>query len=182
MRTRLTASNKFAGVSDSEKPRVYVGTYAKYNHGNLDGKWVDLDDFSDYDEFIEYCREEIHPDEQEPELMFQDYENFPEKYYNESHLDPELWEYFEKIQDYDKDIVDAVINEGYSLDHVDDVIFYDDCYTRSDFAARLIEDTGGIEELGRDTLENYFDYDSYGRDLEIDGSFVNINGGMLWIR
>lgn len=28
--------------------RVYCGTYAKYNDGNLFGKWIDLDDFDDY--------------------------------------------------------------------------------------------------------------------------------------
>lgn len=176
------ARNIRADYSAGDTPRVYVGTYAKYNNGSIEGKWVDLDDFSDYDEFIEYCKEELHSDEEEPELMFQDYENFPEKYYGESSLKPELWDYIEKVKDYDKDIVDAVIEEGYSLDHVDDAMFYSDCDTRADFAARFIDETGGVENLGRETLESYFDYDSYGRDLEMDGSLVRVNGGMLWIR
>ena len=162
-------------------PRVYVGTYAKYNNGNLAGEWVDLDDFSDYDEFYEHCLE-IHDDEKEPELMFQDYENFPSKYYDESRLDPELWEYIEKIKDYDKDLVDAVMEAGYGLDHVDDVIFYDDCYSRSDFAERFIDEMGGVENLGTEELARYFDYDAYGRDLEYDGSLIQVNGGMAWIR
>ena len=32
--------------------RVYVGTYAKYNNGSLFGKWLDLSDYSDKDEFL----------------------------------------------------------------------------------------------------------------------------------
>lgn len=31
--------------------RVYVGTYNKYNNGSLFGKWLDLSDYSDKDEF-----------------------------------------------------------------------------------------------------------------------------------
>ena len=33
--------------------RVYVGTYARYNNGSLFGKWLDLSDYSDKDEFLE---------------------------------------------------------------------------------------------------------------------------------
>lgn len=33
--------------------RVYVGTYNKYNSGSLFGKWLDLSDYSDKDEFME---------------------------------------------------------------------------------------------------------------------------------
>ncbi len=51
--------------------RVYVGTYAKYNDGNLFGKWFDLEDYTDLDEFYEACAD-LHADEEDPELMFQD--------------------------------------------------------------------------------------------------------------
>ena len=47
--------------------RVYVGTYNKYNNGSLFGKWLDLSDYSDKDEFLEACRE-LHKDDQDPEL------------------------------------------------------------------------------------------------------------------
>ena len=42
--------------------RVYVGTYARYNNGSLFGKWLDLSDYSDKDEFLEACRE-LHKDD-----------------------------------------------------------------------------------------------------------------------
>ena len=63
--------------------RVYVGTYNKYNSGSLFGKWLDLSDYSDKDEFMEACRE-LHKDDQDPEFMFQDYENIPEALISES--------------------------------------------------------------------------------------------------
>ena len=31
--------------------RIYVGTYAKYNDGNLFGKWLDLEDYADRDDY-----------------------------------------------------------------------------------------------------------------------------------
>ena len=36
--------------------QIYVGTYAKYNDGNLGGEWVDLELFSDKDGFYEYIK------------------------------------------------------------------------------------------------------------------------------
>jgi len=56
---------------------VYVGTYAKYNNGSIFGKWLDLSDYSDINEFYEACAS-LHQDEEDPEYMFQDYENIPE--------------------------------------------------------------------------------------------------------
>ena len=38
---------------DLSEARIYVGTYAKYNEGSLRGKWIDLSDCYDQDEFME---------------------------------------------------------------------------------------------------------------------------------
>lgn len=82
-------------MSTTTEARVYVGTYAKYNNGDLTGKWLDLSDYSDRDAFLEACRE-LHDDESDPELMFQDFEGFPRAWYSESSAPPEiLWEWLE---------------------------------------------------------------------------------------
>ena len=77
--------------------RVYVGTYNKYNNGSLFGKWLDLSDYSDKDEFLEACRE-LHEDEQDPEYMFQDYENIPEALFSESWLSEKFFELRDAIE------------------------------------------------------------------------------------
>lgn len=168
-------------VAGSDSPSVYVGTYAKYNNGDLTGKWVDLDDFSDYDEFIDYCKE-LHKDEQEPEFMFQDWENIPSDYITESSIKPETWDYIEKINEYDKDVVDAILENGYSLDSVDDAIYYENCDDWGDLASRIIDEMGGIEQLGTKTLSTYFDYDAFGRDLSFDGNYIEAGTGYVEIR
>ena len=32
----------------SDHPRIYVGTYAKYNDGSIDGKWIDISEYNTY--------------------------------------------------------------------------------------------------------------------------------------
>lgn len=57
--------------------KVYIGTYAKYNSGDLSGSWITLNDCKDYKEFLERCKA-AHPDESDPEFMVQDVDNIPE--------------------------------------------------------------------------------------------------------
>ena len=50
--------------------RIYVGTYAKYNDGSIEGKWFDLSDFSDKDEFYEACKESYTQTKQTRNICF----------------------------------------------------------------------------------------------------------------
>lgn len=59
------------------QPKVYVGTYKKYNEGNLDGGWIALTDCKNYAAFLTACRQ-LHKDEQDPELMIQDCSDMPD--------------------------------------------------------------------------------------------------------
>lgn len=42
--------------------RVYVGTYKKYNEGNIEGKWLNISDWDCKDDFVIACKE-LHFDE-----------------------------------------------------------------------------------------------------------------------
>lgn len=57
--------------------KCYVGTYGKYNEGNLAGKWLDLNDYPTYKDFCAACRE-LHKNECDPEFMIQDWEGLPD--------------------------------------------------------------------------------------------------------
>lgn len=70
--------------------RVYVGTYAKYNAGSLEGKWLNLADYANKAEFIAACLA-LHKDEADPELMFQGWEGIPSWMISEGHIDAEVW-------------------------------------------------------------------------------------------
>ena len=72
--------------------KIYCGTYGKYNDGNLFGEWIDLTDM-DKEEFYEACFE-LHQNEVDPELMFQDYESNSEalkSMIDEGGIDKDFW-------------------------------------------------------------------------------------------
>lgn len=152
-------------------PRIYVGTYAKYNDGSLDGKWIDLTAFDSYEEFVDYCRA-LHKDEKDPEFMVQDFENYPKKWYHEGGLPTE--EEFEKINEFylmdddDKDAYEAFV-EYTGNDSVDS---FRDAYegrfnSAEDFAYHMVNNLG-FDGVGENNLEMYFDYDAFGRDMMFD--------------
>ena len=58
-------------------PRVYVGTYAKYNSGSINGAWLTLTDYATYADFCKAARA-LHKDERDPELMIQDIDCMPD--------------------------------------------------------------------------------------------------------
>jgi antirestriction protein len=171
-----TAINRLTeGVNSNatDSPKVYVGTYAKYNNGDLTGEWVDLSDFSDKDDFIEHCLE-IHSDEAEPELMFQDYENIPDNMISESDINEDFWEILSYIDGYGyqfiMDVMDARgIDSVSELEtYLDNMVVY---YTDSvETAVQMYCDDGMMTD-DKKFCEQYFDYDSFGRTLKDNGAF-----------
>ena len=59
------------------QPKVYVGTYKKYNEGRNKGGWITLTDCKNYAAFLTACRQ-LHKDERDPELMIQDCSDMPD--------------------------------------------------------------------------------------------------------
>jgi antirestriction protein len=153
--------------------RVYVSTYKSYNDGNLNGRWMDIDNFSDYDEFIEACRE-LFEDEEDPEeieLMFQDKDSeLPEWAYSENEIDSRLWDYIDLDEDdklkfnYLVEYLSYDIDEAF--DNYQDVIFYDGMTLKT--VAEELVDEGLFGEVSNN-LKWYLDYEAIARDLEIDG-------------
>tara|TARA_R110000824_G_scaffold263493_1_gene452228 strand:- start:349 stop:864 length:516 start_codon:yes stop_codon:yes gene_type:complete len=88
-------------------PSVYVGTYKKYNEGSLFGAWVELTKFDTKEDFIHFCFK-LHKDEDDPELMYQDYEGFPASLYNEGYMSDDIWEWLELDED-EHDKIEAFI-------------------------------------------------------------------------
>lgn len=58
-------------------PKVYVGTYGKYNNGSIAGGWISLAECESYNDFLSKCKQ-LHKDERDPEYMIQDTEDFPD--------------------------------------------------------------------------------------------------------
>lgn len=159
--------------------RVYVGTYAKYNAGNLFGKWLDLENYVDRDEFIEACVE-LHKDEDDPELMFQDWEDVPNDMISESHISPEVWELIEAFDEHDEDAVKAYVH---CFGEWNDEQFRDryrgEFNSWEEMVEEFLEETGTLEQIP-ENLRYYFDYEKYARDIRLSGDMIEHDGHFFW--
>ena len=156
-------------ADNEDDPMVYVGTYRKYNEGSIYGKWISLSACEDYDTFYEVCRE-IHKDEEDPELMFQDFQGFPSSMYSECFGR----DTFEKIMEwYDKYSENGeAFSVWYNLFSDDDFDHFDDDYmgeygSLEDYAEQLVDECYDLPEFAK----TYFDYEKFARDLGYDGYY-----------
>jgi len=172
---RLATEHKTAA---DVSPRVYVGTYAKYNSDSIQDEWLDLDDYYDADDFYEAARE-LHKDEVDPELMFQDHEGVPDWAISESHIDPKFWEFMDATKDWDASTQKAFeifcdYYYGSEMDNTDmgeAIEAFEERYqgqydSVQDYAYGFVEDVG-FE--GINNKESYFDSEKFARDLGFEG-------------
>ena len=126
-------------------PSLYVGTYAKYNAGSIAGAWLDLSYYSDRDEFLTACAE-LHADESDPEIMFQDFEGFPRCWYCESSAPPDLlWEWLE-LDEHERAAFAIFANNENSDVTIEQFreSYQGTADSEADFAERMAEDCGEI--------------------------------------
>jgi antirestriction protein len=123
------------------EPRLFVTDYASYNEGTQFefGHWVELSDFSDAKDFMQYLSNHFKEcDEKRPlacgspreEYMFTDYEGFPKQLYSESMggKDMEFLFMFVDLGDEDKVKAAYLMEQGESVDRA--LSFYDNVYMR----------------------------------------------------
>ena len=172
---------KHEQTNGSDSPALYCGTYGKYNSGNLSGMWLNISTFDDYEDFVNFCLA-IHADEEDPELMYQDFENMPDSLYHESMGEEgfnKIEEYCELCDDYGVSAVDDFLewDSTEDLDNMHDayVGVYD---SREDFAREIVSDCYDIENI-MGNLACYFDYEAFARDLFLSDYYFGSHGTVL---
>ena len=92
-----------------------------------------------------------------------------------------IYEQLEELPDYLLDDLDSFVSYYGSLEelveHKDDIILYSGCETMTDLAYYLIDEEQALGEIPS-SLQNYIDYEAYGRDLDIEGTFITTNAGI----
>lgn len=159
---------------------IALTNLGQYNEGILNFKWVSL---PATDEIIEEAKKAIGINEHYEEWFISDFEcDYYEvgEYENLEELN-EIAETVEALDDWEMDIVKALLNEGYSLEEAietaPDCIIYDDCDDMSDVAYRMYEE-GILGEIP-DHLINYIDWEAYGRDISFDGHWIETENGYI---
>ena len=173
-----------SAAATSVEPALYCGTYAKYNDGSIAGKWLKLRDYDSADDFLQACRD-LHRDEADPELMFQDFEGMPREMYGESLSLTDLQRIYDWVQldDADREVLDEYMDAtGYRLDEMDVrdvqeklycVLDDPDMPDHNTAMGWYVVDNGLVDVP--EQLKNYLDMEALGRDWLMDLS-VSSNG------
>ena len=158
-----------------DQPAIYCGTYGKYNSGSLYGAWLDLEMFDSYEEFIEVCNK-LHADEEDPELMFQDYQCFPEQWYSESCMGEKD---FDKILAFVKmsDDLKRAFRVYISCTGDDSISGFEERYegeydSEEEFAKHIICEMYDLDNM-MGSLAPYFDYEAYAKMLFNTGYYFD---------
>jgi len=158
-------------TQEEQQMEAYISTYGLYNTGSPKGDWFDLDLYDDQEELDDALEVFFDGIDDDPEYMYQDFEGFPDSYYNESGLSSEFWEYKEMVNDgVDKDMLAAGAELGIPLGSIQDA-YRGEFDTVAEFANDWLDGTGELDDDS--VLARYFDYEKYGRDLAMDFSEFN---------
>jgi len=137
--------------------KVYVGTYAKYNDGSAAGDWIDLEDFPDKESFLAECAR-VHCTETDPEFMFQDWEDVPLVYQDESHLSDDLWDFVFEVTHSRLGLEVFLAAAGCDIEPGDvEERYMGEYASTADFAEEYYCEIHGVDTLG--PLVNYVDWD-----------------------
>lgn len=160
--------------------KIYLTNLGKYNEGELVGEWVELP--IDEDELQEVFKRIGISDEPDPETgsiydeySITDYESDIEGFsvYEYESLDRlnEIAEAIEDLDDYDMKVFKNAVEAGFfDAEYIEDFDpsrfrLYEGVYDDWSLGEYIIDDQYlGIENVPEDVLENFFDYEMYGRD------------------
>ena len=171
--------------------RGYVANLGKYNEGEFVGEWVTFPvDEDEFNEILEKIGISDEPDENGmiyEEYFFADWDcdcDFGfEEYEDVDHIN-EIAEQVDRLNSFEEEALEAMIDDGYDAEEAlnaiadGDVLFYFDCDNMEDVAYQFVEESGMLAGVD-DTIARYFDYEAYGRDLEIEGTFLPTESGYI---
>jgi antirestriction protein len=166
-----------------DTPRIYVASLSDYVSGTLHGTWIDLDETTTADDIHEQTKAMLATS-REPiaeEWAIHDYDNFGSIHLSE-------YESFERVASLAAAIAEhgdafkAWARDDYRLEHPEN---FEDAYlgqwdSEEDYARQFIDDCGLLNGLS-ETLQNYFDYESYARDMFFDLESVPDGQGGIYV-
>lgn len=157
--------------------KIYLSNLGKYNEGDLVGEWVTLPIEK---KELEEVKERIGINEQYEEFFVSDYESDIDgleigEYDNIEQLN-RLVKTLNDLNEYDREIAEALLSEGYSIDDIfeiglENMCIYDDCKDMKDVARAYCEETSLLDNVPED-LKDYFNFEAYGRDMATKGTFI----------
>jgi len=159
-------------TTDTNSIKLYFANLKAYNSGILQGKWYDLEDYTNVGSLMEDVEKEVcNGSFNENEYAIHDYEA-PFKISEYESLDniAAMIE-FSNLDEHDQDKAAYLFDTGnYSalqdcIDNVDDCIYYPGM-SLVEVAEELV-DSGFFGEISQ-SIQNYIDYEAIARDLSYE--------------
>lgn len=167
--------------------RIYLTNLGKYNEGMLVGEWVDL---PVSEEELEKVFKRIGINDEYEEYFITDYESDIDgvkvgEYENIDDLN-ELAEALEDLDSEEENVLSVMLEDGCTFEEAlkkikdRDYMVYYNCDSMEDVAYQVVEESGLLDGVP-EKVARYFNYEAYVRDLEIEGTFYQINNAYIEI-
>lgn len=165
----------------STTAKLFVTDYNSYNNGTQFqfGHWVELNQFSDADEFNDYLTAHFESvGISDPEPMFTDFEGFPADLYGESLSNSDLEKIFkyieldyENLDDNDKlNLWNEYCSENSYFD--DEIYYFDDEFFSMFFEGKPMEAARAASFGSLNWSDEYIRFDGYG-NLESTNNVID---------
>lgn len=98
----------------------------------------------------------------------------------------ELAEELSNLDEYELEAFGAMLDAGLDTDEAlqkvqdNEYRIYDGCYSMAEVAEMYADQTGLLSSMP-DDLRMYFDFEAYGRDMDIEGHFIETDSGIVEI-
>lgn len=163
--------------------KIFISNLKEYNEGQIIGEWVDLPC-----EGLEEVLDKISNNGKD-ELFISDYETDISGLKVAEYKDIlQLNEIAEEIDNFDDE--EVIIFQAYLDQYANDIeqaleevrqgnyTIYENCDNMEDVAYQVVNDCGLLDGVPEE-VKIYFDYEAYGRDLDINRTFIQIDNSFV---
>ena len=169
--------------------KVAVEEWELYNNGILLCKWFDTetDTIEEIAEYVAKAKAAHNLNSDDLEMFIADVEGEHVGLIKGDESVNYVYEVAEKIAELEEDQITAiklmleagVVNDlDDAIEHLEDMVCTGE-RKMEDVAYNYIQDTDALSALS-ERLQGYFDYEAFGRDMELEGSYFEADDGVLW--
>jgi len=157
--------------------QVHYWELSNYNGGVLIGKWFELTGktYVEHSQEITAWMEALTKSTGElcEEWILGDVDGVPVQFYGEWSICESFFDYMEALENTTLDVeaFEAGMELGIDLDRIEES-YHGEYKDDTDLAYEYVDSTGLLSEVP-ENIKNYFDYESFGRDLSMDFSEHN---------
>lgn len=162
--------------------KIFISNLKEYNNGKIIGEWVSLP-CEDIEEVLEKISNSGND-----ELFISDYEtdisNLKISEYDDILQLNEIAEEIDNLSDDEVIALQAYLEQYNDIEQALEEVrqgnytIYYDCDDMSDVAYQVVNESGLLDGVP-ETIKGYFDYEAYGRDIDIEGTFIQVDNNII---